>query len=232
VGETHSEVKREEMLADPAVRAEEGGSGKVTYIVDGRAKSPWPWILLGVAVGIALGAIMTMILLPINVSAPISELSRNPVLLDSAHIDKPVPQFDLPPLYEDKSGLSSDNLSKGRVSLVNIFASWCVPCRVERPVLMELADSGTPVHGITYKDEPPESRRFLRSLGNPYSRIGVDEVGRTATEFGVSGVPETFIISGDGRIVYQQIGPITDANRDDLMAAIEKARAGAGETGG
>ncbi len=150
-------------------------------------------------------------------------LFLNPRDVPSALISQPVPAFELPPLYEGEPGLTSDMLDDGQVSLVNIFASWCGPCRIEHPVLMELAASGIPVHGIAYKDEPPDSRRFLRSLGDPYSRIGVDENGRAAIDFGVSGVPETFVIAGDGRIVYQQIGPITDANRDDLMAAIDAA---------
>lgn len=170
---------------------------------------PAVWIPLAVFLGLA-GALFVGLFL-------------NPANVPSALISQPVPAFDLPPLYEDEPGLSSDMLDDGEVTLVNIFASWCAPCRIEHPVLMELAEAGIPVHGVAYKDAPADSRRFLHRLGDPYSRIGVDEDGRTAIDFGVSGVPETFVIAGDGRIVYQQIGPIEDANRDDLMAAIAAA---------
>lgn len=146
-------------------------------------------------------------------------------VLPSTFIDKPAPQTDLPPLLESKPGFDSASLANGEVKLVNVFASWCGPCRVEHPFLMQLAAEGVDIRGFNYKDRPSQAKAFLNDLGDPYRMIGVDENGRAGIEWGVYGVPETFVIDGDGRIVYKHVGPIQ--NRDlerKIRPAIEAAR--------
>ena len=145
--------------------------------------------------------------------------SRDPREIPSALIDKPVPDFELPPIEGmDVPGLATADLGNGEVALVNFFASWCIPCKYEHPVLMRFAeDRVVRVLGINYRDKPENARRWLAQLGNPYERIGSDEDGRVAIDWGLSGVPETFVIDRDGRIRYQQIGPITP---QDLNAII------------
>lgn len=152
------------------------------------------------------------------------DASRIPSVL----IGKAVPQFTLPELEgQNVPGLSDADLRSGEVTVVNVFASWCVPCREEHPVMMQLAERGVRVFGIAYKDEPQKTRGFLEA-GNPYSRIGVDRSGRVAIDFGVTGVPETFVVRGDGTIAYKYFGPITaQALRDEMMPEIRKAGGGA-----
>jgi cytochrome c biogenesis protein CcmG/thiol:disulfide interchange protein DsbE len=135
-------------------------------------------------------------------------LRRDPALLPSALLDKPAPEFDLPGLG-GKPGLARADLA-GHVVLVNFFASWCAPCREEHPLLMRLAEEGRiTLYGIDYKDKPDDAARLLAQLGDPYRRIGVDQAGRTAIDFGVYGVPETYVVDAAGRIRYRQVGPIT-----------------------
>jgi cytochrome c biogenesis protein CcmG/thiol:disulfide interchange protein DsbE len=133
-------------------------------------------------------------------------LTRDPGTLPSALLDQPVPEFQLPGL-EGGDGLSSDDL-KGRVSLVNVFASWCVPCRVEHPVLMRLAEEGVPIFGINYKDPADQAQAWLAELGDPFEKIGADRNGRVGIEWGVYGVPETFVVDAEGRIRHRHVGPI------------------------
>lgn len=153
-------------------------------------------------------------------------LGLNPREIPSALIDKPAPDFDLPPLLADGDGLATADLATGEVVLVNIFASWCAPCRIEHPFLEKLAARGITIHAIAYKDDPAATRAMLEELGNPYSRIGVDRDGRAGIELGVYGVPETFVISGDGRIRYKHVGPILPINQDQIVQAIRQAREG------
>jgi cytochrome c biogenesis protein CcmG/thiol:disulfide interchange protein DsbE len=146
---------------------------------------------------------------------------RNPNLVPSALIDKPAPAFDLPPLEGlDRPGLATSDLQNGEVALVNFFASWCLPCRAEHPLLMDLAESGVRVLGIDFRDSPEDARRWLGQSGNPYERIGVDERGRTSIDFGVSGVPETFVIDREGRIRYQHIGPLMARDIEDKIVPL------------
>ena len=138
-------------------------------------------------------------------------LGRNPRLVPSPLIGKSVPEFDLPAVQGRKLGLANSDL-RGEVSLVNVFASWCVACREEHPLLMEVARQGIlPVHGLNYKDQPEDAAAWLDALGDPYTRTGADLDGRVGIDWGVYGVPETFLIDRQGRIVFKQIGPITPA---------------------
>ena len=128
--------------------------------------------------------------------------------LPSAMIDKPVPEFDLAPIEGRKLGLKSGDLKSG-LSLVNVWASWCPPCRVEHPFLMALAEKGVTIYGINYRDKPADALRFLRNLGDPYKRIGADTTGRVSIDWGIYGYPETFLVDQTGRIRYRHVGPIS-----------------------
>ena len=136
-------------------------------------------------------------------------LNHDPRELPSALIDKPVPQFSLPPVKGRTLGLSSDDL-RGEVSVVNVFASWCVTCREEHPLFMQMKAEGiVPIHGLNYKDPPDNAARWLNTMGDPYTRTGADLNGRVAIDWGVYGVPETFVITKAGRIAHKHIGPLT-----------------------
>ncbi|MEM7684517.1 MAG: DsbE family thiol:disulfide interchange protein [Pseudomonadota bacterium] len=143
--------------------------------------------------------------------------------LPSALINKPVPDFTLAPLRTGEPELSDEALVGNGVKLLNIWASWCGPCRIEHPHLMDLAAEGVAVHGINYKDAPENAEAFLLELGDPYQMIGADRNGRTGIEFGVYGVPETFVINDAGKIVYKQVGPVTERELPKLRAAIAEA---------
>lgn len=148
----------------------------------------------------------------------------------SALIGSPAPQTELAALDgTGLPGLRSADLA-GKVTLVNVFASWCGPCRQEHPMLMKLsADKRFEIAGLNYKDATENARRFLGELGNPYSAIGVDANGRTAIDWGVYGVPETFVVGRDGKIAFKHVGPLTeDAVSGRLMPAIEQALAATG----
>ncbi len=151
--------------------------------------------------------------------------------LPSALIGKPAPTFELPALpglkinNQPVPGLATADLS-GRVRIVNIFASWCAPCRAEHPVLMNLSkDARFDVVGINYKDDPENALRFLGALGNPYTNVGVDRRGRTAIEWGFYGIPETLLVDASGTIRHKIVGPIGAEKLAELQAEIEKALA-------
>jgi cytochrome c biogenesis protein CcmG/thiol:disulfide interchange protein DsbE len=144
----------------------------------------------------------------------------------SALINKPAPELALPPLEGANTPALDPASFKGNVTIVNVWASWCAPCRAEHRFLVAFAkDARLKVAGINYKDQPSQALRFLAQLGNPFAMIGVDTAGRAAIEWGVYGVPETFIVGRDGAIRYKLVGPITDANLARFMAEIEKALA-------
>ncbi len=154
-------------------------------------------------------------------------LTLNPREVPSPLIGKAVPDFELPPIAgRQNPGLAGLDL-KGEVSLVNVFASWCTACRYEHPLLMRLKRNGTiPVHGINYKDKPEDANAWLAELGDPYTRIGADRNGRISIDWGVYGVPETFLIDQQGRIAYKQIGEITiEAWEQKLWPLVQKLRA-------
>jgi cytochrome c biogenesis protein CcmG/thiol:disulfide interchange protein DsbE len=146
----------------------------------------------------------------------------------SVLIGREAPATNLPPLAgSDLPGLASADF-KGHVTLVNVWASWCAPCREEQPLLMKLkGDPRFRLTGLNYKDKPANALRFLGEMGNPFAAIGVDANGRTAIDWGVYGVPETYLVGKDGRILYKHVGPFTEQSiAGELMPAIEKAAAG------
>ena len=135
-------------------------------------------------------------------------LTRDPSTLPSALIGKPAPEFSLPPLEgRDGPGLSRADLG-GTPMLVNVFASWCVPCRMEHPLLTRLKEQGVIIQGINYKDRPADAVAWLAELGDPFQRLGADRDGRVAIDWGVYGVPETYVIDKAGRIAYRHVGPL------------------------
>ena len=153
-------------------------------------------------------------------------LTLDPRKVPSPLIGKPVPQFALAPVKGRTAGLSSRDLH-GEVSLVNVFASWCVACREEHPIFMQLKNEKgfVPIHGLNYKDRPDDAARWLDTLGDPYARTGADLDGRVAIDWGVYGVPETFVIDRQGRIAYKHIGPITaEAMRDTIIPLINELK--------
>jgi len=134
---------------------------------------------------------------------------RNPKEIKSVLIDKPAPAFSLPALAEGGAAITEADLKTGKPILVNFFASWCVPCRAEHDNLMKLADElNIPIIGIAYKDDPKRSLAFLDELGTPFTKTAQDRDGRVGIDWGVTGVPETFLIDGDGIIRYRHWGPI------------------------
>jgi cytochrome c biogenesis protein CcmG/thiol:disulfide interchange protein DsbE len=158
-------------------------------------------------------------------------LFLRPDVIPSPLIDKEAPSFALkpipglagePPLGD---GLTSDDL-KGQVTLVNVFASWCVPCRAEHPLLMQLAkEPGLRIVGINYKDKPEDVRAWLAELGNPYGRIGRDETGRVAIDWGVYGVPESFIVDATGRIRHKHVGPLMEYDlQNEILPIVRKLK--------
>lgn len=143
----------------------------------------------------------------------------------SALLGRPAPETKLPPLEgTGLPGLDSAAFA-GKVTLVNVWASWCAPCREEHPLLLALSrDRRFAIAGLNYKDRPENARRFLGELGNPYQAIGVDDAGRAAINWGVYGVPETFLVGKDGRILYKHVGPLSPAAiAGELLPRIEKA---------
>lgn len=169
-----------------------------TDIYDNRppVRKPYIWIPLVIFIGL--------------VAVLARGLYLDPKFVPSPLIGKTVPQFSLPPVKGRLLGLSSENLS-GEVSIVNVFASWCVACRQEHPILMRLSKANeVTIHGLNYKDQPDDADQWLNALGDPYTRTGADRNGRVAIDWGVYGVPETFVIDQTGRIAYKHIGPITE----------------------
>lgn len=148
----------------------------------------------------------------------------DPSRLPSVLIGKQAPSLSLPPLAGvNLPGLEPEKFS-GNLTLVNVWASWCVPCREEHPYLVRLAaDKRISLVGINYKDAEDNARGFLSRFGNPFRAIGVDRGGRAAIEWGVYGVPETFLVGRDGKILHKHIGPIDDRSLPAIMSAIEKA---------
>lgn len=176
---------------------------------------------------VLFGALIALFVVRLN--------SGDPSKLPSALIGRPAPAATLPPLDglsragTPVPGLTPDTL-KGKVSVINVWASWCVPCHDEAPLLMRLSgDRRFQLVGINYKDRADNARRFLGRYGNPFTIVGTDKNGRASIEWGIYGVPETFVVGRDGRIAYKLVGPITPSNLDaTLIPEIEKALAAGG----
>jgi cytochrome c biogenesis protein CcmG/thiol:disulfide interchange protein DsbE len=152
-------------------------------------------------------------------------LNRDPSTIPSALIGQRVPQFALPPVQGRALSLSSADLI-GEVSLVNVFASWCVACREEHPVFLQMkAANLVPIHGLNYKDGPDDAAKWLNSTGDPYTRTGADLNGRVAIDWGVYGVPETFVVTKDGHIAHKHIGAVTPKDLEEtLLPLIRRLR--------
>jgi len=150
-------------------------------------------------------------------------LSLNPREVPSPLIDKPAPAFSLPLLHENGSTLSTNDM-RGQVWLLNVFASWCGPCLEEHPIIVDFSERGViPVLGLNYKDNPVNAKRWLERHGDSYSRVVVDIDGRSGLDYGVYGVPESFLIDGDGIIRYKKIGPLSQADIEaDILPLVEK----------
>ncbi|WP_088348355.1 MULTISPECIES: DsbE family thiol:disulfide interchange protein [Rhodomicrobium] len=160
--------------------------------------------------------------------------SGDPSRLPSALIGKPVPQFSLPPIEnvadtgKATPGFATADLANGEVSVVTVWASWCAPCVEENPNLIALKAQGMRLIGINYKDDPAAARRFLTRYGNPFDAIGADTTGRVAIDWGVYGVPETYVVDGRGQIVHKVVGPLgAEVIKSQLLPAVAKAKADA-----
>jgi cytochrome c biogenesis protein CcmG/thiol:disulfide interchange protein DsbE len=151
---------------------------------------------------------------------------EDPRVIPSALIGKPVPKFALPPLEgRGAEGLSSEDLAKGEVTLLNAWASWCTPCRAENGVLLGLKQRGIKIHGLVYKDKATPARDFLSELGDPFDRLGFDADGRVGIDWGLTGVPETYVVDGKGVIIAKHVGPLDDrAVETQILPAIKAAQ--------
>ena len=200
-------------MADEGTQAPAGeGSDRSSVSPAGRLRYLVP-VFLFVALAAALG---------------VQLFTGDPGKVPSALIDKPVPEFVLPPVqgFEEAGGFATADLGNGEIALVNVFASWCGPCRVEHPLLMALAEAGTvTLYGINYKDSPDDAARWLGRLGNPYTLMGADLDGRTGIDWGVYGVPETFVVDGAGRIRHRHVGVLSRHDLDEtILPLIEDLR--------
>jgi cytochrome c biogenesis protein CcmG, thiol:disulfide interchange protein DsbE len=168
------------------------------------------WLLVALAGG-------AFVLFAYQLSQPKDEF------VQSAMIGKPIPTFELPPSVDERPGLSSAHLADGQAKLLNVFASWCVPCIAEAPHLERLERSGANIVGIAIRDRPQDTAAFLAAYGNPFSRIGRDDISQVQLSLGSSGVPETFVVDGSGVIRYQHIGDIRGEHVPLLLAELRKA---------
>ncbi|NIY75564.1 DsbE family thiol:disulfide interchange protein [Thalassospira sp. HF15] len=156
-------------------------------------------------------AVIPLVLFAALAGVFLLNIDKDSSVVPSVLIDKPAPEFSLPPLPGRDKGLSRADLTKGEVSVLNVFASWCIPCRAEHPLIKRLShEANVPVYGLNYKEKDPrDGVKWLAELGDPYASVGMDLSGRTGIDFGVYGVPETFIIDGNGQIRYKHVGPVT-----------------------
>jgi len=185
-------------------------------------KSNLGWVLAPLLIFAALVAVFAFAL-----------KTGDPSKLPSALIGKPAPTTQFAPLdglVEDGKpvpGFSSTELANGNVSVVNFWASWCIPCAEEQPLLLDLQKrTGIALYGVNYKDDAVSARRFLGRYGNPFAAVGTDSAGRGAIEWGVYGMPETFVVNGNGEIVFKHVGPISPESMEKrLVPAIAKAQA-------
>ena len=154
-------------------------------------------------------------------------LTKDPSILPSALIDKPVPEFSLPPIEDGPGkGFSSADLKGNGVSVVNVFASWCLPCRAEHPFITKLSKMNVAkVYGLNFKDTPKNALKWLQELGDPYDAIGADPRGRVGIDWGGYGIPKTFVIDGTGKIRFKYVGPLNgDILENQILPVIEKLK--------
>jgi cytochrome c biogenesis protein CcmG/thiol:disulfide interchange protein DsbE len=194
---------------------------QIDGVSEGRSGRAWVFVPLAIFLAVA---IMFQFALK----------SGDPSKLPSALIGKPVPAVDFAPLEGLNGtqgavpGFTAADLAKGEVTVVNFWASWCGPCVEEHPLLVELAkEPGLKLVGVNYKDEPENGRRFLGRYGNPFAALGVDPKGRGAIEWGVYGMPETFVVDGKGRIAYKHVGPLTQKSIAEKVLPAVRAAQGA-----
>ena len=188
-------------------------------VEEGQPKRRWNW--LAILPLVVFAGLATVFLIQLRSGEDSS-------FVPSVLIGREAPATNLPPLAgSDLPGLASADF-KGHVTLVNVWASWCAPCREEQPLLMTLkGDPRFRLAGLNYKDKSENALRFLGEIGNPFAAIGVDANGRTAIDWGVYGVPETYLVGKDGRILYKHVGPFTEQSiAGELMPAIDKAISG------
>jgi len=177
---------------------------------------PHGWARRLIFLGPALGFVALVVLLGVG-------LELDPRLVPSPLVGKPVPDFSLPPVLGRELGLARTDLT-GRASLVNVFASWCVACRHEHPLLLALDREGVvAIHGLNYKDRPADAAAWLDALGDPYTRTGADIDGQVGIEWGVYGVPETFVIDSSGRLVYKHVGPLTPVVLEEMILPLVRS---------
>ena len=170
------------------------------------------WIMVGLAAGL-FG------LFAYQLSQPKDDF------VQSAMVGEPMPEFDLPAIVESRPGLSSADLADGQPRLLNVFASWCIPCAAEAPQLEALERAGANIVAVAIRDRPEDVERFLQIYGNPFTRIGRDDISEVQLAIGSSGVPETFVIDGEGNITYQHIG---DIREDDVATLLDELRKAGG----
>ncbi len=166
------------------------------------------WIIVGIA-GLLFG------LFAYQLSQPKDDF------VQSAMVGQAIPEFDLPAVVESRPGLSSADLADGEPRLLNVFASWCIPCAAEAPQLDALERAGANIVAVAIRDRPEDVERFLEVYGNPFTRIGRDDISEVQLAIGSSGVPETFVIDGNGVITHQHIG---DIREDDVPRLLEELR--------
>lgn len=143
--------------------------------------------------------------------------------LPSTMIGRDAPNLQVVDLRNDPAP-TQDDLRQSGVKLVNFWASWCAPCRAEHPFLMDMAETGVEIIGVNYKDKSPKALAFLDELGDPYAKIGADSEGRTGIDWGVYGIPETFVLDGEGKVLFRHTGPITEQVwQKDILPVIEAA---------
>ena len=141
----------------------------------------------------------------------------------SAMVGQPLPDFALEPATPERPGMTTADFATGQPQLINLFGSWCIPCRVEAPQLDALERQGATITGVALRDRPEDLAQFLETFGNPYTRIGRDDLSEIQFALGASGVPETFVVDGRGRITYQHIGPLAPSDVPTILAELRKA---------
>lgn len=145
-------------------------------------------------------------------------------VIKSKVVGLPLPEFTARPAFPQQPGVATADFRDGKPRLLNVFASWCVPCVAEIPMLMRLKAMGVEVNGVAVHDTPDALAKFLADNGNPYTRIGMDDAGKVQIAFGSSGVPETFVIDGKGRVVHQHIGAVMEQDIPQLLALLGQVK--------